>query len=156
MAIRSSLRVENLRAAHQRLDTMGDRARRPEPALRSRETLRDLTGSEKRRFATNRGWRRLSPAWVEEKRRAGLDTRILRATGKLEQALTSGTGLTFRAYNGSLFWGIPRGRSDLYYAQVLAKGTSSMPARRMVLIDKKARQRIAIRVERYVADAVIR
>lgn len=149
--MRSRLRVDGLQEAVRRIDVVGERGRRPEPALRAQQTRRDLTASEQRRFASSRGWKRLTPGWVSEKRRRGLDPRILRATGRLERSLTSGTGITFKAFNGTLTWGIPRGRSDLYYAQALAKGTTSMPARRMVVIDRAARDRIAIRVERYVA-----
>jgi hypothetical protein len=149
--MRSRLRVEGLKEAVQRIDVVGDRGRRPEPALRANRTLQDLTASERRRFDSQRGWKRDTPAWIREKRRRGLDSRTLRATGRLERSLTSGAGLTFKAFNGTLSWGIPRGRSDLYYAQALAKGTSSTPARRMVVIDKTAKDRISIRVERYVA-----
>jgi hypothetical protein len=149
--MRSRLRVDGLQEAVRRVDVVGDRGRRPEPALRAHQTLQDLTASERRRFDSQRGWKRLTPDWVREKRRRGLDPRILRATGRLERSLTSGAGITFKAFNGTLSWGIPRGRSDLYYAQALAKGTSSTPARRMVVIDRTAKDRIAIRVERYVA-----
>jgi len=156
--MRSSLRVENLKAAQLRLDAVGTRAQRPEPALRAPGTLRDLVASEKRRFTSTIGWRRLTPKWVKEKRRLGLDPRILRATGKLEGALTGGSaaGLTFRAWGGSLFWGIPRGRSDLYYAQSLAKNRPGRRGRKMVVIDKQAKTNIAIRVERYVQDGDLR
>lgn len=154
MPINGRLRVEGLKAAIDRIDLVGQRARAPEPALRARQTLHDLTASEQRKFARG-GWRRDTPGWIAEKRRRGLDTRTLRMTGRLERALESGAGLTFSAYNSTLTWGIPRGRSDLYYAQALAKGTSTHPARRMVVIDRIARDRIAVRVERYIADGLI-
>lgn len=151
MAIRASFKVDGIRETRKRIDSVGQRARRPEPALRSGFTKRDVTASERRRFSHNRGWRRLQPSWVQEKRRRGLDPRILRATGQLERALTTGNGMTFRAYNGVLFWGIPRGRSDLFYAQALAKGTNGKRGRRMVVIDKDAKGRISRRVESYIA-----
>lgn len=147
--MRARLQVDGLKAAQKRIDETGARAKRPEPALRARDSLEDLTASEERRFQSTRGWRRLTPGWVAEKRRRGLDPRILRATAKLYRALTSGRGLTFRAFAGTLYWGIPAGRSDLFYAQVQAK------KRRMVVIDKTARDRIAVRVERYIADGVV-
>lgn len=149
--MRGRLRVEGMKAAVQRVDAVGLRAQRPEPALRARPTLDDLTDSEKRRFNNTRGWKRLTPAWIAEKRRRGLNARILRASGRLFHALTTGLGITFRARDGVLYWGIPRGRSDLYYAQALAKGTSSTQARPMVRIDKTARTRIALRVQNYIA-----
>ena len=153
--MRARLKVEGLQAAVHRIDVVGERARRPEPALRSRETLQDLTASEKRKFARG-GWRRDTPEWIAQKRRRGLDTRTLRATGRLERTLTTGAGgMRFSAYSSTLTWGIPAGRSDLYYAQVLAKGTSSMPARRMVVIDKIAKGLIAERVGRYISDGEV-
>jgi hypothetical protein len=54
-------------------------------------------------------------------------------------------------FNGELRWGITPGRSTLFYAQPLAKGTSRMPPRRMVLIDRPARGSIAHRVEEFIA-----
>lgn len=154
--MRARLKVDGFQAAIHRVDETGLRARRPEPALRAPETLRDLTDSEKRRFETHRGWKKLTPKWQAEKRRRGLDPRILIASNRLHLALTTGHGgITFRAYNGVLYWGIPAGRSDLYYAQALAKGAGALPKRPMVTIDKTARDRIAIRIERYVADGII-
>lgn len=153
--MRARLKVEGLKEATTRLDAVGLRARRPEPALRARQTLADLTESQMRRFSQARGWKRISPRWVAQKRRQGLDPRVMRATGKLAHALTSGAGMTFNAHNAELRWGIPRGRSDLHYAQALAAGTSSTPARRMVVIDKTARASIAARVERYVTQGIV-
>lgn len=155
MAIRARLAVEGLKEAVHRVDEVGDRARRPEPALRHRDTLLDLQMSERRKFARG-GWRRIKPEWAAEKRRRGLDPRTLRATGRLESALVNAThGVRATVYNAELRWGIRAGRSELYYAQALAKGwtssTGQVPARRMVVIDQTARGRIAERVERFIA-----
>jgi hypothetical protein len=153
--MRARLQVDGLREATARLDVIGERARRPEPALHSPHTFFDLRESEKRKFARG-GWRRDKPEWVAEKRRRNLDTRTLRATGKLERTLTTEAGsLTFSAYNGVLTWGIPRGLSELYYAQALAKGAGKTPARRMVVIDRVAREGIAARVGRYVLGGTV-
>jgi hypothetical protein len=150
--VRARLQVEGMREAVSRIDHVGDRARRAEPALGARQTLRDLQASEERRFATGRGWKRLTPRWAAEKRRRGLDPRILRATGRLYGALThGGAGVTFHAYRNELRWGITPGRGDLHYAQPLAKGAGRLPKRRMVVIDREARDRISVRVERYIA-----
>lgn len=157
MAIRGSLRVEGIRDAVIRVDDVGDRARRPERALRHANTLQDLKESERRRFARRQGWKKLTPAWVAEKRRRGLSTRILVATGKLESSLTQArNGVRMTVFNGELRWGITRGRSTLYYAQALARGRPSMPARRMVVIDKPAREAIANRLEEFIAYGFIR
>ncbi|HEY3021808.1 MAG TPA: hypothetical protein VGJ32_16535 [Solirubrobacteraceae bacterium] len=155
MAMRARLRVDGLEEAAARLDDVGDRARRPEPALRAPGTLEDLQRSERRKFARG-GWRKASPEWVDRKRRAGLDTRTLRATGRLESALTNAThGVRATVFNAELKWGIRAGRSEIYYAQPLAAGASGMPPRRMVVIDKIARGNVAERVERFIADGTL-
>jgi hypothetical protein len=159
MAIHSRLTVTGLKEATSRLDDVGLRARRPEPALRSDATLHALQDSERRKF--NRGgWRRDTPKWIGQKRRRGLDARTLRATGRLEAALTSGkgrAGITFTAYNATLKWGIRPGRGDLYYAQSLAKGSGHAKVkRRMVVIDKPARGEINAIVGNYIATGVAR
>jgi hypothetical protein len=152
MAIRARLRVDGLRAALMRVDDVGERARRPEPALRDDATLLDLQQGERRKFAKG-GWRKTTPRWAQQKRRAGLDPRTMRATGLLESALTNAThGVRATVWNSTLTWGIRAGRSDLYYAQALAKGVGSPPVkRRAVVIDKVARENIAARVERFIA-----
>lgn len=152
MAIRARLRIEGLAEAMERTDAVGQRARAPEPALRSPGTLRDLQDSERRKFQRGR-WPRVTPKWAAEKRRRGLDPRPMRATGLLESALTNAThGVRRQAFNRTLVWGIRPGRSDIYYAQALAKGVGNPPKpRRMVVIDKVARERIAARVQRFIA-----
>lgn len=158
MAIRATLRVDGIKEARLRTDLVGLRARRPEPALRATETLDDLTAGERRRFDSTRGWRRNTPAWTREKRRRGLDPRVARATGRLERALTSpasARGLTFRAFNGTLYWGIPQGRSDLFYAQAIAKNRGGRRGIKTVVIDMETRRRIAVRLERYIAEDTI-
>lgn len=157
--MRSNLRVEGIREARARTDEVGQRGRRPEPALRASATLLDLQQSERRKFQRG-GWRRASPAWIREKRRRGLDARTLRATGRLESALINAThGVKATVFNGQLTWGIRAGQSDLYYAQALSKGWTSssgrVPPRRMVVIDKTAKDRTSMRVQRYIADGTV-
>ena len=154
MAIGARLKVEGVKEAVQRLDDVGYRARHPEPALRSEATKADLGAGEARLFARS-PWPPDSSQWASYKRRHGLDPRVLRATGRLEGALTSGTGMTFRAWNATLWWGIPLGRSDLYYAQPLAKGAGHRKPRRMVVIDQDTRVRIGRRVQIYITDGFV-
>ena len=152
MAIRARLEVEGLKESILRIDEVGDRARRPEPALRASGTLLDLQQSERRKFARG-GFRRDTKKWLQEKRRRGLDPRTMRATGRLESALTNAThGVRRTVYNAELTWGILRGRSDIYYAQPLAKGIGHAKVkRRAVVIDKVATASISRRVEHFIA-----
>lgn len=141
------LRVDGLRDAIGMLDDVGERARRPEPALRARETLEDLHAAERRRWA--RRWKPISRDWAERKRRQGLDPRVMRATGALHDALTRGEGpprVTFRAWDGVLSWGVAA-RSPVWYAAVQKKR-----GRNAVVIDVEARRRIASRVAVYIAE----
>jgi hypothetical protein len=150
--IRARLAVDGLKEATQRLDEVGDRARHPQPALRHPNTQQDLQESQRRKFARG-GWRKATPRWIEQKRRAGLDTRTLRATGRLESALVNAThGVKATVVGPDLRWGLHPGRSDIYYAQALATGSAHMPPRRAVVIDPTARERISQRVQNWIAD----
>lgn len=154
--MRSRLEVTGLRENVDRLDDIGDRARRPEPALRSPQTLERLNASERRKFARG-GWQRDTSAWIARKRREGLSARTLVAHGELERALTrgAGPGIVFSAYNAELKFGIRAGRSHIYYAQALAKGVRGRRKSRMVVIDRQAKVEIATSVERFVVTGVI-
>lgn len=123
--------------------------------MRARMSLEDVLGGERRQFASDGravggGWPRGKASWRREKAERHLDPRPMRATGRLQHALESGTGMTFRAFNGTLTWGIPLGRSDVYYAAPLARRR-----RRAVVIDPVATDRIAGRISGWIADGVI-
>lgn len=152
------LRVDGLKEAVKRTDEIGERAKFPEPALKAEGTKHDLEASERRLFESQRGWRRDSPKWAQEKRKRGLDSRVMHATGRLSKALESGTGgVVFRAKGGTLWWGIPGGRTDVFYAAPLARGVGHKKVkRRSVVLDTEARGRIAVRIERYVADGIVK
>ena len=145
--MRTTLRITGIREARDRIDDVGDRARRPEPALRAPSTKLDLQKSELRRFTRYR-FRPASPEWVARKRREGLSTRTMIATGRLSSALINAEGgsVRFTVFNGVLTWGLRAGRSDTYYAQIQAQR-----GRRVVVIDRIARQNIAQRVESFLA-----
>lgn len=139
--------MEGLRETARRLDEVGLRAQRPEPVMRDSTTRRLLQASEVRRFAHTRGWRRITPEWIEEKRRRGLDPRVMRATGRLEDTLTSqfSSSTQFGAHDGVLRWGL-RWRSEFFYASVQATR-----GRRSVVIDTIARRAIVARIQQYIA-----
>jgi hypothetical protein len=149
--VRQSLQITGVREARERIDDIGDRARRPEPALRSAQVLMALQQSERRKFTTGR-FKRASPAWVERKRREGLSPRTMQATGRLRSALENATPPVRRTvFNSQMTWGIRGGRTDLYYAVVQAGR-----GRRAVVIDRPARAQIAERVEGFIAHGFIR
>jgi hypothetical protein len=146
--VRSTLRIEGIREARQRVDDVGERARRPEPALRAAGTRMDLQMSERRRFTGYR-FKRDTPAWIARKRREGLDQRTMVASGRLESALTNAEAgsVRFTVFNGTLTWGLRQGASPTYYAQIQAQR-----GRRTVVIDRIARASIATRVETFLAS----
>lgn len=152
---RARFQVEGLKEAVERVDDVGERARQPEPALRSDVVLGYLMAGEGRKFRRG-GWQKDTPAWVARKRARGWQTRTLVKTGRLEDALVrlgpkGHNDILFRAWNGELTWGIRPGRSDLYYSQALAKGVRGRRPSRMVLIDKETKQLIAAHVQKYIA-----
>lgn len=142
----SRLQVFGLKEAIARVDEVGERARRPEPALRSPRVLFALQESERRKFATGR-FRRDSKAWVDRKRKLGLSTRTMVASGRLKAALENATPPVRRTvFNSMMTWGIPNGRSDLYYASIQAH-----QGRRAVVVDPIARESIAGTVQEFLA-----
>jgi hypothetical protein len=154
--MRARLRVEGLTEAIDRVDLVGERARAPEPVLRSEAVRREFLESERRKFDRG-GWRRDTPRWVAYKRAHGFDVRTLRMTGQLERQLTiGGPGTMYHARGSSVTFGVRPGPGSVYYAQPLAKGSATRPARRMVVFDTAARMRVSVQVERYIADGIVR
>lgn len=157
--MRTRLTVEGIADAGAEFTAMGKRARRPEPALRAQATRRDLQAAAGRRF--RRGLRRDTPETILRKRRRGLSTRTLVATGAAEAAIVhnrepAASSVTFQAWDAELRWGL-RGRNALYYMVVHARGYTSggrrVPARRVIVVDRPARESVAGRVVRYVSEA---
>lgn len=120
---------------------------------RSRELLHNddvrgaLRASSARRFM--RGLRQAGRQWRIVKRRRGLQDRPMRATGDAFIAITRGAGrkasaVEFTATTEGVRFGVKRGRSELNYVQVHARGyeSSSGPVRprRVVLVDRQARE----------------
>lgn len=152
--MRATLRVEGVREARKRVDDVGDRARRPEPALRAPGTKMDLQMSERRRFTRYR-FKPASPEWVRRKRREGLNPRTMHASDRLSSALENaemGT-VRFTVFNGTLTWGLRHGGPGTpgFYAMVQAGR-----GRRAVVIDRPARVNIAERVETFLAHGFVR
>lgn len=150
--MRASLRIDGLPAARKRIDSMGDRARAPEPVLRSAGTKMDLQMSERRRFYSYR-FKPASKEWVARKRREGLSPRTMIASGRLSSALINAESgsVRFTVFNSTLTWGLRQGRSQTYYAQVQAHR-----GRKAVVIDRPARASIANRVESFLAHGFVR
>lgn len=144
--MRQNLTVTGLREAVKRVDDVGERAARPEPALRSPAVLLALQMGERRKFLTGR-FKPASPEWVARKRREGLSPRSMQASGRLRAALENATPPVRRTvFNSQLTWGIPGGRGDLYYAVVQANR-----GRKAVVLDKPTRVVINDRVEHFLA-----
>lgn len=144
----STLKVTGLRETLLRIDEMGDRARHPEPALRAAGTRRALQESERRRFSRYR-FRPDTKQWLARKRREGLSSRTMVASGRLRAALINANrsdGVILEVRNGLLTWGIVAGRSPIYYAKPLAD-----QGRKAVAIDRLARVNITDRVENFIA-----
>lgn len=148
--MRALLKVDGIKESRRRVDEVGERARKPEPALRSSYVLRALQESEKRKFSRGR-FKRDTPEWVARKRREGLSIRTMEATGRLRTSLEQALAPVRRTvYNATLTWGIRAGRTDLYYAAIQASR-----GRKAVVIDPLARDAIANRVEVFIAHGFL-
>lgn len=151
--MRSRLQIEGLREARHRVDAVGERARRPEPALRAPGTKFDLQMSERRRFSIYR-FKPATKVWVARKRAEGLDTRTMHASNRLASALENAEGGSIRlnVFNATLTWGLRQGRpgDPGFYAKVQAGR-----GRRAVVIDRTARRNITERVEAFLATGFI-
>lgn len=151
--MRSTLRIEGIKEARQRVDDIGDRARRPEPALRAPGTRMDLQLSERRRFQRYR-FKPVTKDWRERKRREGLSTRNMQATQRLKSILENAEAGSIRlnVFNGTLTWGLRRagpGEPGFYAMVQAGRG------RRTVVIDRPARASIAQRVESFLAHGFV-
>lgn len=149
---RGTLTVEGLPEAIHRIDEVGHRARNPEPALRSPATRLALQESERRRFSKYR-FRPDTKEWVARKRREGLSTRTMQASGRLKSALESanyGEGVRHNVFRSTMTWGIRAGASGIYYGAIQAKRK-----RNPVAIDRIARIDIAERVQHFIAYGFI-
>jgi hypothetical protein len=145
---RFTIKTEGFRQARQRLDSVGDRGRNLRPAFEVSITY--WQQSERRRFASARGWRKVSRNWTEAKRRRGLDARAMRASGQLERALVNvdrSKGVVARATEDALFVGVQPGASDIHYARYQAK-----QGRQPVRFDTQARKDTSETVMEYVSS----
>lgn len=146
--------VERILEAQNMIGGVGDRARAPEPALRSQATLRALQRGERRVFARSR-FKKNSAAWDRRKRRKGLSPKRMQASGLLRLILEGGGSVSgnsvvqFSAFRGELRFGLRGGRTIVYYARILADRDRS---RRVVKVDQPARIDIVDIVAGYVFD----
>lgn len=69
------------------LDDLGERAKDMKPAMRA--VMRFVIVPRYKKRFSGSGWKALSPDYREQKSKQGLDPRIGRATGRLEDALTA-------------------------------------------------------------------
>lgn len=92
--MRFDLSVDGDVQISRRLLRLGDRVEDARPAFR--RVADDLMGIERQQFASQGGrahaWPPLAQATQEAKSRAGLDPRILQATGRLRDSLTGRSG----------------------------------------------------------------
>lgn len=147
--MRARLDIEYLREAQDRIDAVGERARSPEPALRSDAMLGALRANERRLFASTK-WTKNTAKWDARKRKRGLSPKRMQASGLLRLILEAGgrNVVRFSAYNGTLIYGLYGGRTAVFYARILADRDRR---RRPVRLDKVFRLKASDIVSRYVA-----
>lgn len=98
------------------------------------------------------GWAPLKPSTVADKRRRGLDPRILHATHALRNSLTRpGAAHSIRViapHQAAIGTTVP-------YARFHQSGTSKMPRRRPVELSADARKRSVKIVQRYIITGAL-
>lgn len=152
--MRYRIDVDGIVEARKRLDGVGERARRPEPALRSDAMRRAFNANEERVFAGNR-FPRNTRKWDARKRRKGLSSKRMQASGLLRRILTTAAyrqSVHWHAFNGVLTAGLKDGPHVAHYASALVKRDRK---RRVVKATRRFRPDAAAIVERYVAHEVI-
>lgn len=96
------------------------------------------------------GWKPLAEATVERKRKAGLDPRILHATGALRDSLTGrGAGHIQKVLPQALHWG-----SSVAYGKFHQSGTSRMPQRRPFNLREPDRRAVMKELQRHIAETL--
>jgi hypothetical protein len=139
---REALEITGLREAERRIDGVANRAKNPLPHRVASAIEREFKANEKRRFESGRGWRKLTPRWVQYKRTHGFDSRKLVQTGGLERTLTvGGTDLVYKTSHYAVEFGLERTR----------RYTAMARTRKPVMADRPSRQAVAMVVQLYVA-----
>lgn len=104
--MRLELREFGARAAAQRMAHVSDRLANPRPLFEA--LSEDLAEIGERRFRTGGDgeWDKLKQASIDRKRRAGLDSRLGHATGRLADSLSQerGRGTSRRISRGVMVW----------------------------------------------------
>lgn len=137
------------RPAARRIHGAADRAFDLRPALST--ITEEWIGSERRQFATGHGWPPLKRSTRLRKIRQGLGSSPMRATGRLERALTvrRARGQTVRMRRSSLVVGLKGGKSKVYYGRFHQRGRG-VPQRKVVVFDEQARRRVAPILRGYI------
>jgi len=144
----SSVEVEGATRAAAHLAEMGARAADPRPAKPALDAIFSVDSRE--RFDREGPvWAALDQESIDQKARAGLDTRILRATGALYASLTAAAGAETRDYRESFAFG-----TDIPYARFHQYGTVNMPVRRPVDLSVVARREMEEVISTYVAKGL--
>jgi phage gpG-like protein len=141
--------VEGARAAQERLQRLGERGADVRP---TRALVTPLFASDERtRFELEGpGWPALAQSTREVKARLNLDSRILRATGRLYDSLTSGgVELALQDSHDSLHFG-----TDVPYAFFHQYG-KGVPRREVIELRPSTQNAMADVVQGYVAGDLV-
>ena len=135
---------DDVAAAH--LEQMGSRAADVRPAQAMLDPI-FADDSRKRFDEQGPGWARLSDAAQDQKAAAGLDPRILRATGALYDSLVRASSGPPSGSRDSLALG-----TDVPYARFHQHGTQYMPERKPVDLSTTARRRMEQMLSDYITE----
>lgn len=143
--MRPDLQVIGVDRLARDLNRRADLARDVTPALHAFADAVAAVNAD--RFASGRGWRRLSPDTLRQKAAAGMPPHRMIATGKLMRSLTArpvpGAVRDVRA--DEAFVG-----TSLFYARFHRSGTKHMPRRAPVALRKVDREHVLQVLDRHL------
>lgn len=148
--MRLEIEVSGDEQAKRRFARIAHKAERTRPAMQ--QVADELIQGEREQWR-NPGWVPLAVSTRARKRRQHLPAKPLRATGRLERALTvkGAPGQHLKVGDREVVFGLKGGRSDVFYGRFHQQG-KGVPKRQVVVVTTRTRQRIANAIERHLLD----
>jgi hypothetical protein len=155
--MRVTLKSDGLKEAEARIGKIALRASSSK-LLDTPQIKAEFQDAAGRKF--DKGIAQAGKEWRLRKRKAGLIDRPMQASGAAKQAITLGQGpgasaVIFKTNREGVEFGVKRGGGPLYYVPILAKGkkrNGKVIKRRVVALDKTARENVATIILRRVDD----
>jgi phage gpG-like protein len=148
--VRLEVKVSGDEQAKRRFARIAHKAERTRPAME--QVADELLQGERAKWR-NPGWVPLAVSTRERTRRQQLPEKPLRATGRLERALTvkQAPGQHLDIRDREVVFGLKGGRSDAFYGRFHQRG-KGVPKREVLVVSTRTRQRIVNAIEHHLLD----